>query len=235
MRWGFYLSCFLLFSCVSVQEKEEKLQSANAHIELAISYLSQNDFSAAVEQLEKSRAIASDNTELDHAYAIYYQKIGDRDKAEVFFKAALEREPTNPRFNNNYGVLLSEMGKYDDAYKSFEIAYINKEYIQRSSAYENYGDAAQLNLDYERAIRAYEEALALDPNWFILQVKLAKSHYNNADFTQSYNYFSTYMDNLRRLNLSPSTEDLELGIGIAAALKDFEAVENYQELLINLD
>ncbi len=235
MRWGFYLFGFLLFSCTSVQEKDERLQSANAHIELAISYLSQDDSSAALEQLEKSRAITADNSELDHAYAIYYQKIGDRDKAEVFFKAALEKEPNNPRFNNNYGVLLSEMGRYDDAYKSFEIAYINKEYIQRSSAYENYGDAAQLNLDYGRAIKAYQEALALDPDWFILRVKLAKSHYNNADFTQSYNYFSTYMDNLRRLNLSPSVEDLELGIGIAAALRDFEAVENYQELLINLE
>lgn len=235
MRWGFYLSCLLLFSCASVEKKEERLQSANAHIELAVSYLSQNDFPSAFEQLEKSRAIEGNNAELDHAYAIYYQKIGSGDEAEVFFKAALKKEPNNPRFNNNYGVLLSQLGKYDDAYKSFEIAYINKEYIQRSSAYENYGDAAQLDLDYERAIGAYEQALALDPDWFILRVKLAKSHYNNADFNQSYNYFSTYMDNLRRLNLSPSAEDLELGIGIAAALKDFEAVENYQELLINLD
>lgn len=235
MRWGPLFFCFLLVSCASTQDKEERLQSANAHLELAISYLSQDDFPAALEQLEKSRDIVADNAELDHAYAIYYQKIGDANNAEVFFKAALRKIPNNPRFNNNYGVLLSETGRYDDAYKNFEIAYINKGYAQRSSAYENYGDAAQLNLDYERAVKAYEQALALDPDWFILRAKLAKSHYNNADFTQSYNYFSAYMDSLRRLNLSPSVEDLELGIGIAAALKDFETVENYQELLINLE
>ena len=233
LRGGFI--CLFLFSCASTQEKEDKLLSANAHLELAVAYISANELAAALEQLEKSKRIVSHNAELDHTYAIYYQKVGDLNKAEQFFTLALSKEPVNPRFNNNYGVLLSQKGEYDEAYKSFQIAYTRKEYPQRSSAYENYGDAAALNRDYERAITAYEQALALAPDWFLLRIKLAKSHYNKGGFELSYGYFSTYMENLRSLSISPSAEDLELGIGIAAALKDFEAVENYQELLINLE
>ena len=229
------LVCLFLFSCASTQEKEGRLLSANAHLELALSYISQDDLPAALDQLQKSKRILADNADLDHTYALYYQKAEDPDRAEFFFTSALSKKPTHPRFNNNYGVLLSQEGRYERAYKHFQIAYNDKEYPQRSGAYENYGDAALLDQDYERAIMAYEQALTLTPDWFILRVKLAKSHFNQADFELAYGYFSAYMDNLRSLNLSPSAEDLELGIGIAAVLKDFEAVENYQELLINLE
>lgn len=227
----------MLLACAttSVSEKEERLNSANAHIELAFSYLAENEFTAALEQLQKSDSIAAYNAELDHAYAIYHQKTGATAKAVSYFQSALEKEPGNPRFNNNYGALLSQAGDYTSAYKHFQIAYSDKDYIQRSAAYENYGDAASLNTDYERAIPAYETALELSPEWFILHIKLAKSHYNKANFELAYSYLSTYMRSIQDLNVSPSIEDLELGIGIAAALKDFEGVQNYQDLLINLE
>ena len=51
------------------------------------------------------------------------KKTGDIDKAEVSFRAAVRKDPTNPQYNNNYGVLLSQTGQYKEALKRFSVAY----------------------------------------------------------------------------------------------------------------
>ena len=113
-------------------------------------------------------------------------------------------------------------------------AYSNLDYSYRYSAYENYGDVARLNGDDDRALKAYQQALALNPDWFILHIKVARSYYNRAEFLPAYEHLRTYMTKVQALNLSPSREDLELGIALASAIKDYEMVDNYQEWLQQL-
>ena len=217
-----------------IPRKERILASANAHVELAFSYMVNGDMEAAKEQLQKSRRIARRNPKLDHGYAIYYQRLGQSKRSEDHFVSALEQAPNDPSINNNYGVLLSELGRYNEAYRKFQAAYSNLDYSYRYSAYENYGDVARLNGDDDRALKAYQQALALNPDWFILHIKVARSYYNRAEFLPAYEHLRTYMTKVQALNLSPSREDLELGIALASAIKDYEMVDNYQEWLQQL-
>ena len=229
----------MLLSCATRAERsgqaaDAPVRLAKDHIEIALGYLAEDEIATALNHLQRSQEIIADNAELDHAYAIYYQKRGDVEKAESSFQAAIEKEPKNPRFNNNYGAFLSQKGDYAAASRHFQIAYLTQDYSARAAAYENYGDVSSLRTEYDRAVEAYGKALELSPDWFILHIKLAKNHYGKASFNLANNHFSIYVETLQELNISPSVEDLELGIGIAAALKDFDAMGDYQDLLINL-
>ncbi|MCH9665100.1 MAG: tetratricopeptide repeat protein [Gammaproteobacteria bacterium] len=224
-----------LTACVTTPEAREEqdaiYEPANAHIELALSYVASREFPAALEQLEKSTNLAAVNPELDHAYGIYYQKTGDIDKAEVSFRAAVRKDPTNPQYNNNYGVLLSQTGQYKEALKRFSVAYSNEEYSNRASAYENYADIKVQQGDHALALENYEKALSLNPRWFLLEVKMANSLYNRGDFASAYTRFDNYMNRVNELNIRPSNQDIELGLAIAAAVKDYDKVDEYQKIL----
>ncbi len=226
-------ACILLLSaCATTAKKNAKtLDAANAHVELAFSYIESGDLPAANEQLQKSEKIAKNNAQLDHGYAIYYQRLGEYARADRYFAEALKKVPDDPSINNNYGVLLTAIEKYDDAYLKFQAAYSNRDYPFRYSAYENYGDVARLLGDYDKALEAYQQALSLKANWFILHLKIAQSYYSSAKFLPAYESLEIYMRQLESLNLSPSREDLELGIALASAIKDYETVDSYQELL----
>ncbi len=225
-----------LSSCASnPKSRNNKIyNSANAHIELAIAYLSDGNTDAALEQMQKSEDIAARNPELDHAYAIYYQRIGENEKSEQRFISALRVEPSNPRYNNNYGVLLSQLGKYEEASKKFQAAYSQKKYDSRAEAYENYGDIKRREGEYSASINAYNEALKINPDWFIIHLKIAQVRYNEGRFVDAYRRFSTYMISLEKINVLPSKQDIELGLGIAASIKDYEKVTEYQQMLENI-
>lgn len=208
---------------------------ANAHIELALSYVSAKDFPSALEQLEKSANLTPLNPELDHAYGIYYQKTGDIEKAQKHFQDAVRKEPANPQYNNNYGVLLSQIGKYKEALKRFSIAYSSEEYSNRAAAYENHADIKVQQGDHASALKNYKKALELNPQWFLLEVKIANSLYNQGIFAEAHNSFENYMLIVNSLSIRPSNQDIELGLAIAAAIKDYNKVEEYKNLLEKLN
>lgn len=214
-------------------QKDEKYQSANAYIELAIVYIKEEKMDKALIQLKKSESIALTNPELKHAYAIYYQKTGDIEQAEKYFKAALFKQPSNPRYNNNYGVLLSQLKRNEEAQERFQIAYSQEDYSNRASAYENYGDIKRQTGEYIESINAYSEALKLNPDWFIIYLKIAQANYNSGNFVAANNSFDSYLVNLEKANISPSLQDIELGLAIAASIKDYEKVTEYQKVLEN--
>ena len=208
---------------------------ANAHIELALTYVKTRDYPAALEQLEKSANLAPINPELDHAYGIYYQKTGDIEKAQGYFRTAVRRDPTNPQYNNNYGVLLSQIGKFKEALRRFTIAFSDEEYPNRAAAYENYADIKVQQGEYKDALSNYKKAIELNPEWFLLEVKIANSLYNQGIFAEAHSSFENYIRVVNSLNIRPSNQDIELGLAIAAAIKDYDKVEEYKEILENLN
>lgn len=208
---------------------------ANAHIELGLTYVANKDYPAALEQLEKSANLAAINPELDHAYGIYYQKTGDIEKAQKYFRSAVRRDPTNPQYNNNYGVLLSQIGKFKEALKSFSVAFSDDDYPNRAAAYENYADIKAQQGDHKLAVDNYKKALELNPQWFLLEVKIANSLYNQGDFADAHNSFENYMRVINSLSIRPSNQDVELGLAIAAAIKDYDKVEEYKQILESIN
>lgn len=217
------------------KQKEAIYGPANAHIELALTYVADRDYPAALEQLEKSANLAAVNPELDHAYGIYYQKTGDIEKSQNHFRSAVRKDPTNPQYNNNYGVLLSQSGKYKEALKRFSVAYSNDNYPNRAAAYENYADIKVQQGDHVTALKNYKNALELNPQWFLLEAKIANSLYNQGSFAAAHTSFENYMRVINSISIRPSNQDIELGLAIAAAIKDYDKVEEYKSLLEQLN
>lgn len=222
-----------LVACASTPQRDYDATygPANAHIELALTYVKSRDYPAALEQLDKSANLVAINPELDHAYGIYYQKTGDIEKAQGYFRSAVRRDPTNPQYNNNYGVLLSQIGKFREALKRFTIAYSDKDYPNRAAAYENYADIKAQQGEYAEALQNYKQAIELNPEWFLLEVKIANSLYNQGDFADAHSSFENYIRVVNSLSIRPSNQDIELGLAIAAAIKDYDKVEEYKQIL----
>ena len=242
---GILIAFVFVTSCASTSENnpnlpqrpetaiqtEEPIQPENAYIELAFNYMTQNNFPAAFAELQKSESLSATNPELEHAYGIYYQRTGELDKSAQHFAKAVRKSPQNPRFNNNYGVLLSQTGKYQEALKRFSIAYVNEEYSNRAAAYENYADVKVKQGEFPEAVEFYQKAIEINSKWFVLELKIANSLYNQGEFGAAYTNFENYMNKINQLNILPSDQDIELGLAIAASVKDYAKMREYQEIL----
>ena len=223
------LATLFLGACATTGAKNQLPE--DAHVELALNFIAQKDYPNALDHLQQSEAIESNSADLLHAYAIFYQETNDLKRAQTYFRRAVAKEPANPQYNNNFGVLLSLTENYDQALKRFAIAYSNNQYINRAAALENSGDVKVKQENYDEAIEFYRKAYEINPDWFVLDAKIALAQYSLGDFGDSYQTFQTYMENVQRLSVLPSDQDIELGLAIAAAVGDYEKVQEYQEVL----
>jgi tetratricopeptide (TPR) repeat protein len=76
-----------------------------------------------------------------------------------YYRAALAKEPTNPRIYNKIGINQLQMGRFNEARKSFELAIKNDR--QLADAYNNLGVIYYLEKRYGKAIKQYEQAIKL--------------------------------------------------------------------------
>ena len=222
------LCALLIVGCASSQQRNEAFDS---YLELARIYTSNSDYPSARLQLERAQEIRLYDPRLSNAWALWHQVQNQREQAAEYFSAGLERFPGNPLLNNNYGVFLSADGKYKEAIVHFRRAAQSEQYPNRAYAWQNWGDAAMNDRQYDQALQAYGNALELAPKRWILLLKLARAHFSNAEFPQALEHMQRYMDSLSQLQISPSQSDLELGAAIATANKQWQLADQYRELM----
>ena len=76
-------------------------------------------------------------------------------------KATAEQMPDDPGAQSNYGVGLKSVGRLDEAMERFNAAIALDPTYGR--AYNNMGNAFQAMNDYESAVAAHGQAIALEP------------------------------------------------------------------------
>lgn len=124
------------------QRKRDKTELAEARTALAGQYITQHQLDAAKRQLDEA-------FEADPRYAPAYDMMGNLlrvegssanvAKAEEYFKKAISIDPNFTQARNNYGVYLSERGRYQEAIEQFNIAGSTLGYHNRAGALENLG------------------------------------------------------------------------------------------------
>ena len=91
-----------------------------------------------------------------------YGKLGEMDKAEAHYRAALSLSPASPELQNARGVIFAARGRHAEARRSFLAALASDPY--HSGAYQNLG-----LLEYEEgrlaaALRHYQSAVSIAPS-----------------------------------------------------------------------
>ena len=98
-------------------------QASGLNVQLAIGYIEREQLGIAQEKLNKAIEQDPENVDAYTTMAYLKRKVNEMDQAEEFYLKALEIKPNDPNIHNNYGGLLCQMGRYDDALKEIRRAY----------------------------------------------------------------------------------------------------------------
>ena len=135
---------------------------------LGLTYLQNNNYSQAKKNLDKALAFDPRSADVQYAMAYYYQLVGDNQRAEEFYEAAIDLAPNNGDIANSYGAFKCQNGQYEDAKAYFFDAINNRLYANAAQTYENLALCAQSQGNLEEATDYFKEALKHQRNLLFL-------------------------------------------------------------------
>ena len=111
-----------------IRESQTTNEVALTNLNLAIAYLTENNYDKALEKLNKSLEADSNYAPTYNIFGLLYQQLGDLNEAEKNFKRALSINSVDSSTLNNYGNFLCVLGRLSEAEKAFSKAAENPLY-----------------------------------------------------------------------------------------------------------
>lgn len=164
--------CVLLAGCAGSLPPERR-REANARMEMGISYLRQTNLPAAMRELTLASELDPQNPEIDMGLGLVYQARTEWREAERHFRNALRKKPDYADARNNLGVVLSHLGRGDEALKEFEAAARNVFYATPEMAYFNMGEEYRRQGKLDKAEEAYRKSVAVNGQYTDASIMLA--------------------------------------------------------------
>jgi type IV pilus assembly protein PilF len=194
------IAVVFLVSCVSEGKNNtgkatrqiDKVKALDLHIQLANGYIDKGNREAARHHLRKASDLNKNSAEAIEAMARLYQLEGEPTLADETFKKALKRRKSFTLANNNYGVFLFGVKRYEEALAQFELAASDLDYDGRASALVNVGRTALLLGNNERAKAAFEHASILDKGISEPYIELAAMSFQNQEYADAKKYLDRY-------------------------------------------
>lgn len=213
---------------VDKKVSEPDLQQASAlNVQLAIGYIDRDQLGIAQEKLNK--AIEQDPHSVDAYTTMAYlkRKVNELEEAEKYYLEALDIKSTNPNIHNNYGGLLCQMGRYDDALKEIRLAYEDPFYETPYLAYANAGTCLLDKGDYKEAEKMLRKALRDQPSYAGALISMAEIGVKTEKYLMARAYIQRYHAVAR-----PTAESLWLQIQSEKALGAEEHYLKYARRLL---
>ena len=211
-----------------IRESQTTNEVALTNLNLAIAYLTENNYDKALEKLNKSLAADSNYAPTYNIFGLLYQQLGDNDKAEKNFKRALSINSVDSSTLNNYGNFLCMLGRLSEAEKAFSKAAENPLYDAPEIAMTNAGQCLYQNEEIESAEKYYRLALQLNPRVSQALLKMSQINFDKQKFLSARAYIQRYEE------IAPhNAKTLLLAIKIENELGDQDASSSYQLLLKN--
>lgn len=157
-----FIFCMWLSACVSTLPEKasfNKNDANQARLELALGYLNGRNFTQAKRNLDKALAYAPKNANTLAVYAYFYQLQGNEREAESFYQQAIKQDDKSGEIKNNYAIFLCEIGKYEQAFQQFELAFTRPYYYHQKDTFENIILCAKRANDDAR-VKKYRQLLA---------------------------------------------------------------------------
>jgi type IV pilus assembly protein PilF len=207
-------------------DEPEARKRARIRMELAVGYFEQGQTNVALDELKQ--VIASDPTFPD-AYnlrGLIYMRLNDLRQAEDSFKRAVSLNPRDGNVQHNYGWLMCQQGRYDEAARAFEVAMANPIYAGRAKTLMAQGLCEARAGKTAQAERSLARSYELDAGNPVTGYNLASLLFRRGDFTRAQFY-------IRRLNNSDlaNAETLWLGVKVERRLGDRVAMQQLAEQL----
>jgi len=229
------LLALLLTGCVTEVRgrqppKEDLPEAARINLEMGIGYLRQGDLRAAKVKLE--RAIEDDpDLVLAHTVlGLVYERLGDPEGAEKYYRQAVALAPENPDALNSLAAFLCLTEDSSvEALKLFDRALavpLSQTFSNKAMLNTNAGTCAN-RTDLERAENYLRAALGDDPGYSDALLQLADVSYQRGNFLQSRAFLQRYM---AQQDASPAV--LWLAMQVETAMGDLRAADEFGTRLL---
>ncbi|WP_227430729.1 type IV pilus biogenesis/stability protein PilW [Psychrobacter sp. I-STPA6b] len=207
---------------------------AQVRTAMAAQFIRQNELDSAQRQLEKAFSANSRYAPAYDMMGILLQQEGSEinlAKADGFFKRAIELDPQFMQARNNYGVYLSQMGRYNDAIEHFEVAGAALGYEGRIGALENLGRTALKVGNTQLATTAFLRALDGNRNSLIAHIELVDLLIAQNRIPQAQQFYDETV--LLTGGEASSPRLLLQGIKLAAARNDLSQRQQLSQQLLS--
>ncbi len=211
---------------VSRAEEREKVAAVNT--QLGIEFIRTGPNELALKKLQKALEAVPNYPDAHNALGLLYNRMGEYDKADASFRAALRTSPTNGLALNNYGQFLCQQKRYAEGQSRFLAAVKNPLYESPEIAYTNAGLCALDAGDAKAAEDHFRAALERNPNVPPALISLASLSLDRGDAVSAAQFFKRYSDDARQ-----TPRSLALGIRIERALGHQDQVASYEVMLRN--
>jgi type IV pilus assembly protein PilF len=211
---------------VTASDEPEARKRARIRMELAVGYFEHGQTAVALDELKQ--VIAADPTFPD-AYnlrGLIYMRLNDMKQAEESFRRAVSLNPRDANAQHNYGWLLCQQGRYDEAVSTFERAMTNPLYADRAKTLMAQGVCQARAGRAAEAERSLARSYELDAANPVTGYNLANLLYQRGEFTRAQFY-------IRRINNSElaNAETLWLGVKVERRMNDPVAMRQLAEQL----
>jgi len=152
----------LLAGCVSAEETEKREREADGYYKQGLSNMESNQQQALV-SFQKSLQSNPDNYDARYALGSIHFQRKEYAEAEREFRRCTELMPDKGEAFNFYGRTLIELKRLPEAVAALRKATALPLYATPDVAYTNLGSALQMLGDQAGALRAYQEAIKIDP------------------------------------------------------------------------
>jgi type IV pilus assembly protein PilF len=207
-------------------DEPEARKRARIRMELAVGYFEQGQTNVALDELKQ--VIASDPSFPD-AYnlrGLIYMRLNDMRQAEDSFRRAVSLNPRDGNVQHNYGWLMCQQGRYEEAARAYEVAMANPMYVGRAKTLMARGLCEARAGKTAEAERSLALSYELDAGNPVTGYNLAGLLFRRGDFNRAQFY-------IRRLNNSDlaNAETLWLGVKVERRLGDRVAMQQLAEQL----
>jgi type IV pilus assembly protein PilF len=210
-------------SQVKENPEETKKHAADVWVQLGQHYLELGKYDIAKEDLLKALKFDPKSVDAHTVLATLYDRVGDRTSAEEQYRIAAELAPTAGATNNNYGLYLCKLGRFDQAQKRFDIAKADGFYNARDVIYLNAGTCTLLAKGSADVAEAdFRRAVEINPNNSQALFQLASVLYDKGDFFKARAYVQRF-DALGQPNPDALllARNIEVKLGNAGAASDY--------------
>ncbi|UCB54653.1 MAG: type IV pilus biogenesis/stability protein PilW [Thiotrichales bacterium] len=208
-------------------QEPDLIQASALNVQLALGYIERDQLNIAQEKLDKAIEQNPDNVDAYTTYAYLKRIIKEYDVAEDYYLQALDIKSNDPNIHNNYGGLLCQIGRYDDALDEIQKAYKNPFYETLYLAYANAGTCLLQKGDYKEAEIMLRKALREQPSYSSALISMAEIGVATEKYMMARAYIQRYHAVAR-----PSAESLWLQIQSEKALGAQEHYLKYARQLI---
>ncbi|MDA8404916.1 MAG: tetratricopeptide repeat protein [Desulfobacteraceae bacterium] len=158
------MALFFLTACASGQ-KNVKKQQAEAIRNLGEAYMAQDAYTMALREFLKAESIYANDPYLQDDLGVAYMAKGSMDNAVAHFKKALKINPKYSPARNNLGSAYMEMEKWEEAIECFNLVKADLLYGTPHYPLTNLGFVYYKLKDYDQAVKNYQEAIDVAPNF----------------------------------------------------------------------